>query len=174
MIDAPPTGLGIAERVALQVHSGTVCPLFGVGTLESLESAAGTGDSVVSVFHNGLLDLGGFDGLGGRGPLNHGTQFDLLGLDPLEQFDLLTQLGSTGLKRPEGCFLLFAHRGGIALGGHLAGGFHFGDHGGQFVEQLLELVHEGTPVCGMRAANAAHTLRLLLTAPTHPENQPQQ
>ena len=149
MIDAPPTGLGIAELVALQVHASTVGPLFGVGTLESLEATGGTGDSVVAIFHGGgLLDLGGFDGLGGGSPLDDGTQFDLLGFDPLEQFDLLTQLGGAGLKRPQGRFLLFAHRGGIALGGRLGGRFHFSDHGGEFVEQLLELVHVGLLCAG--------------------------
>ena len=159
MIAAPPTSLLVTEHEALEVHAGTVGTLFGVGSDEALELAGRTGHSVVAGFHGGLLDLGGFgllDRLGGSGTLQNGTQLDLLRLDPLQQLDLLAKASGTGLERAEGRLLLGTHRGSVTFGGHLRGRFHLGNHRGEFVEQLLELVHVKTPVYGMGDACRPH------------------
>jgi hypothetical protein len=143
VIVAPPTGLGIAEHVALDVHPGPVGPLGRIGAAERLEGAVRLRHGVVTLLHGRLLRLGGLDHLGGSRTLQHGTQFDFLRLHPLQELDPLAELVGPLLQRPQRGFLLLGHRGVVALGGTFGHRLHLGDDSGEFVEQCLDLVHGG-------------------------------
>ena len=142
MILAPPPRVGIAEHIALEVHARTV---GGLGVLEGTEVTVVLRNCVLTLFH-GLL-LGGLDGLGGSGTLQHAAKFLLLGRDVFEEVDLGLDRVGTGDERAERVFLS-GHRRRVAAFAFTSGslfGFHsrlnLSGHVRQFVQQCLDLVH---------------------------------
>ena len=149
VILAPPTGLGIAEHVALQVHSRAV---RGLGVLERAEVVVRLRHGILgSLFHCGLLHLGGLDRLGGGGTLQHGPQFRFLHLHALQELNPLAELVGALFEAAEAGLLLLGHRRGLfALGGVLGHRLHLGDNGSQFIEQSLELFDSHVSVSCVR------------------------
>jgi len=143
VIDAPPTGLGIAEHVATQMHASAVRRLGGTERLERAVAHGDRGDG--SLLHGSLLGSSLLDRLGRSTALEHGTQFEVLCLDGTQELDLRAELVSTLGQRAERRLLLRVHRGGVALGRSLAHRLHLGNDSGEFVEQCLDLVHGVTP-----------------------------
>ena len=143
VVVAPPTGLGIAEEVALEVHAGAIRPLLVTETLEWTIRLGNGVDRGLTALHGGGLLGNGFDLLRGSGTLDHGTHLEFLGTGTLQKLDLRAELVGLLLQAAERRLLLLAHGlgGSLALGGVLGHRFHLGDDGGQFFEQCLDLVH---------------------------------
>ena len=147
VIGTPPASLGVAENVAADMLAGAVGGFRGAERLEF--AVAGDGEHLAAGLGHGggLLLGGGLDLRGGSGTLQNRPHLLLLRGEPLAESDLVLELVGAGFKAAERRFLLLAHRGGIALGGSLGHRLHLGDDGGEFVQQLLDLVHVRGSCC---------------------------